>query len=153
VFFLYMMRRVDSPRCGVTVDQVPWADGKHQLTTTYQWFLTTWAKRLSWTDVARAFRTSWDTVFRSVTMAVAWGRTHVDLTRTRAIGVDEIRWQHGGQFLTLAYCGTRAGAGWTCRAGESSYREASCAIRRPNAQLRAFGVPWCGVSSQPLHLG
>jgi transposase len=33
VFFLYMMRRVDCPRCGVTVEQVPWADdGKHQLT-------------------------------------------------------------------------------------------------------------------------
>ena len=24
------MRRVDCPRCGVTVERVPWADGKHQ---------------------------------------------------------------------------------------------------------------------------
>ena len=32
VFFLYPMRRVDCPRCGVTVERVPWADGKHQLT-------------------------------------------------------------------------------------------------------------------------
>ena len=39
VFFLYPMRRVDCPRCGVTVERVPWADGKHQLTTTYMWFL------------------------------------------------------------------------------------------------------------------
>ena len=38
VFFLYMMRRLDCPRCGVTVEQVPWADGKYQLTTTYMWF-------------------------------------------------------------------------------------------------------------------
>jgi transposase len=29
-----MMRRVDCRRCGVTVELVPWADGKHQLTTT-----------------------------------------------------------------------------------------------------------------------
>ena len=35
VFFLYMMRGVDCARCGVTVERVPWADGKHQLTTTY----------------------------------------------------------------------------------------------------------------------
>ena len=48
VFFLYAMRRVDCPRCGVTVERVPWADGKHQLTTTYMWFLARWAKRLSW---------------------------------------------------------------------------------------------------------
>jgi transposase len=103
VFFLYMMRRVACPRCGVTVEQVPWADGKHQLTTTYLWFLARWAKRLSWKEVARVFGTSWDQVFRAVAMAVAWGRDHVDLTGIRAIGIDEIHWQHGGHFLTLVY--------------------------------------------------
>ena len=82
---------------------MPWADGKHQLTTTYQWFLATWAKRLSWQEVARVFGTSWDQVFRSVAMAVAWGRDHVDLTGIRAIGIDEIHWQHGANFLTLVY--------------------------------------------------
>jgi hypothetical protein len=103
VFFLYMMRRVACPRCGVTVEQVPWADGKHQFTTTYRWFLARWAKRLSWQEVARVFGTSWDQVFRAVAMAVAWGRDHVDLTGIRAIGIDEIHWQHGGDFLTLIY--------------------------------------------------
>jgi transposase len=103
VFFLYMMRRVDCSACGVTVESVPWADGKHQLTTTYRWFLATWAKRLSWKEVARVFRTSWDQVFRSVAMAVAWGRAHVDLAGIRAIGIDEIHWQHGSHFLTLVY--------------------------------------------------
>ena len=40
VFFLYRMRRVDCATCGhVRVEQVPWAEGKHQLTTTYAWFL------------------------------------------------------------------------------------------------------------------
>lgn len=103
VFFLSMMRRVACPRCGVTVEQVPWAAGKHPLTTTYMWFLARWAKRLSWQEVARVFRTSWDQIFRSVAMAVAWGREHVDLTGIRAIGIDEIQWQHGGHFLTLVY--------------------------------------------------
>jgi transposase len=103
VFFLYMMRRVDCATCGVRVEQVPWADGKHQLTTTYQWFLARWAKRLSWKEVATVFCTSWDQVFRSVEMAVAWGREHVDLAGIRAIGIDEIHWQHGPHFLTLVY--------------------------------------------------
>jgi transposase len=103
VSFLYAMRRVDCSRCGVTVERVPWADGKHPLTTTYQWFLARWAKRLSWKEVARVFATSGDQVFRSVAMAVGWGRDHVDLTGIRAIGVDEIHWQHGANFLTLVY--------------------------------------------------
>jgi transposase len=93
VFFLYAMRRVDCAQCGVTVEQVPWADGKHQLTTTYMWFLASWAKRLSWQEVARVFRTSRDQVSRSVAMAVAWGRDRVDLSgiRTRGTFVAERR--------------------------------------------------------------
>jgi len=103
VYFLYSMRRVDCPTCGVRVEAVPWAEGKHTLTTTYAWFLAGWAKRLSWREVARAFDTTWDHVFRAVTMAVQWGRAHVDLGGITAIGVDEIQWQHGQRYLTLAY--------------------------------------------------
>ena len=39
VYFVYAMRRVKCPTCGVKVEQVPWCDGKNQLTTTYRWFL------------------------------------------------------------------------------------------------------------------
>jgi transposase len=103
VFFLYLMRRVHCPRCGVRVEAVPWATGKHTVTTTYAWFLAGWAKRLSWREVARAFDTTWDHVFRAVAMAVQWGRAHVNLDGIEAIGVDEIQWQHGHQYLTLVY--------------------------------------------------
>lgn len=103
VFFLYMMRRVECARCGVRVEQVPWATGKHQVTTTYAWFLARWAKRLSWREVATVFHTSWDTVYRAVAMAVGWGRAHADLTGIGAIGIDEIQWQHGHRYLTLVY--------------------------------------------------
>jgi len=57
----------------VRVEALPWAEGKHQLTTTYAWFLAAWAKRLSWTGVAEVFHTTWDHVFQSVAMAVRWG--------------------------------------------------------------------------------
>ena len=103
VFFLYMMRRFDCATCGVRVEQVPWADGKHQLTTTYQWFLARWSKRLSWREVAQVFDTSWDQVFRAVALAVAWGRAQVDLRGIAAIGIDEIQWQRGHRYLTLVY--------------------------------------------------
>lgn len=103
VLFLYQRRRVHCPTCGVRVEAVPWADGKHTMTTTYAWFLAGWAKRLSWREVARAFDTTWDHVFRAVAMAVAWGRAHRDLAGIEAVGVDEIQWQHGHRSLTLVY--------------------------------------------------
>jgi transposase len=103
VFFLYAMRRVDCVRCGVTVEVVPWATGKRRVTIAYAWFLATWAKRMSWIDVARAFHTSWDSVFRAVEMAVVWGRVHMDKTGITAIGVDEIAWRKGHKYLTLVY--------------------------------------------------
>lgn len=103
VFFVYAMRRVDCPTCGVVVEKVPWAEGKHQVTHTYAWFLARWAKRLCWSDVAQAFQTSWETVFRSVERAVRWGLEHRDLDGITAIGVDEILWHRGHHYLTLVY--------------------------------------------------
>ena len=35
VFLVYAMRRVSCASCGVRVERVPWATGKHQLTDTY----------------------------------------------------------------------------------------------------------------------
>jgi transposase len=103
VYLLYRPRRVDCPRCGVRVEQMPWAMGKRPLTQAYGWFLAGWAKRLSWKETAVAFRTSWESVFRSVDMAVEWGRAHMDLTGVGAIGIDEIAWQRGHRYLTLVY--------------------------------------------------
>ena len=103
VFFLYAMRRVDCPQCGVTVEQVPWAEGKCVLTTSFRWFLARWAKRLCWQEVADAFWVTWDDVFRAVKHAVSWGLAHRDLSGIEAIGVDEIQWHRGHHYLTLVY--------------------------------------------------
>jgi transposase len=104
VFFLYAPRRVDCPDCGVKVERLPWVRGKSHLTITYAWFLATWAKRLSWKEVAEVFHTSWDSVVRSVKMAVEWGLVHRDLSGIMAIGVDEICWRKRKEkFVTLVY--------------------------------------------------
>ncbi len=39
VFLLYNMRRVACRQCGVKVEEVPWATGKHQLTKAYMLYL------------------------------------------------------------------------------------------------------------------
>jgi transposase len=103
VYFVYAMRRVHCPTCGVKVEQVPWCDGKNQLTTTYRWFLAGWAQRLSWQGVADAFHTTWQNVFRSVEHAVSWGLARRDLQGVGAIGVDEIQYHRGHKYLTLVY--------------------------------------------------
>jgi transposase len=103
VFLLYAPRRVDCPRCGVKVEQVPWALGKSRLTNTYRWFLAAWAKRLSWQEVAQVFHISWSTVYRAVTLAVLWGIANRSLEDIAAIGVDEVQWRKGHHYLTLVY--------------------------------------------------
>jgi transposase len=103
VFFVYAMRRVDCPRCGIRVEKVPWCNGKSRITIRYAWFLSKWAKLLSWSDVAREWRTSWHNVYTSVCVAVQWGRAHMNLEGISAIGIDELQWKRGHKYITLVY--------------------------------------------------
>jgi transposase len=103
VSLVYAMRRVDCRRCGVTVEAVPWAEGKMQTTHALVWFFASWARVLSWTEVARRFRSSWDTVFRCVEHAVHWGLQHRNLDGIGSIGVDELAWKKRHKYLTLVY--------------------------------------------------
>lgn len=106
VFFLYAARRVACPEHGVVVEHIPWSDGKSPVSIPMMRFLSTWAKRLSWRESARIFRTSWEAVYRSVEWAVEWGLAHRSLSGVRSIGIDEIHWGKGkraANFLTLIY--------------------------------------------------
>jgi transposase len=103
VVLIYTMRRVNCVDCGVKVEQVPWAQGKSQLTTDYKWFLATWARRMSWKEVAECFHVSWDHVYRSVKHAVWWGLSHRSLEGIESIGIDEVQWKRGHKYQTLVY--------------------------------------------------
>ncbi|MBN1835034.1 MAG: transposase, partial [Spirochaetales bacterium] len=103
VVFLYAMRRVNCQRCGVKVEKVPWAQGKHRLTTSFSRFLAVWARRLAWNEVASVVGTTWSRVYEAVAWAVAWGREHQDLSGITAIGVDEVAHKKGHNYLTVVY--------------------------------------------------
>jgi transposase len=103
VLLLYRMRRVQCVTCGVKVEQVPWAMGKHTLTRAYMLFLAQWARKLSWAETARSFHTSWEKVYQAVDYVVQWGLAHRQLGPIRAIGVDEIQYGKGHRYLTLVY--------------------------------------------------
>jgi transposase len=82
---------------------VPWAIGKKELTTTYMQYLAFWAEKLSWQEVARSFRTSWEKVISAVEYIVGYGLAHRSLEGITDIGVDEVAWQKGHNYLTVAY--------------------------------------------------
>jgi transposase len=103
VFFVYAPRRCACPRCGIKVELLPWANGKSRMCTTFAWFLSNWAKSLSWTETALRFGVSWQTVYRAVETSVTWGLANRDLKGIRAIGVDEFAWKKGHKYLVFVY--------------------------------------------------
>ena len=103
IWFEYAMRRVSCATCNITVESVPWAIGKQQKTLPYLGFLASWAEDLPWQRVGERFRTSWHTVYRAVQRVVGYGLTHRKLDTITAIGVDEIQYQKGHNYLTVVY--------------------------------------------------
>ena len=103
VYFRYAPRRVNCDIHGIHVERVPWAEGKEHLTKSYQLFLATWAKRLSWKETADVFRTSWESVYRSICWVVEYGLSHRQWDNVQQIGVDETSVFKGHRYLTCVY--------------------------------------------------
>ena len=103
VLLWYFTRRIDCRWCGVTVELLPWADGKNRTCNAFRLFLARWARRLSWSEVAEIFGTNWGVVFRAIRWVVDYGLAHRDLDGVRAIGVDEIAVWKGHKYLTVVY--------------------------------------------------
>lgn len=138
VFFIYCMRRVQCATCGVKVEVVPWAIGKSPVTKMLAFQLSDWARLLSWQEVCRRFDVNWRQVYDSVKYMVGWGLAHRDMDGVEAIGIDEIQFGKGHQYLTVVYqlCG-------------NTRRLLYVGQRRDAAALQAFfdatGVLWCGA--------
>lgn len=103
VYFEYAPRRVSCAQHGIHVEQVPWANGKEQLTNSYKFFLATWAKRISWKETANVFSSSWESVYRSVASIVSYGLSNREWDNVKQIGVDEIAVFKGHKYLTCVY--------------------------------------------------
>lgn len=104
VYFVYHPRRVSCANChAVVVERVPWAVGKERHTTMLQQFLSHWARKLSWREVAQEFGVGWNVVYRAISWVVAWGLAHRDLGGVTAIGVDELLSWRGHRYVTVVY--------------------------------------------------
>jgi len=103
VFFRYSPRRCSCARCGVKVEAMPWSLGKSRLSLPFIVVLSSFARILSWEEVARLFGVHWNTVRASVLHSVEYGLTHRDLSGVLLIGVDEISRRKGHTYITNVY--------------------------------------------------
>ncbi len=100
---IYRPHRVWCWRCGVRVEQVPWAARWSRVTHALTRAIARLARQLSWREVAEHFGVDWKTVAATVHRAVAWGLEHRSLEAVRIIGIDEVSRKKGHHYLTLVY--------------------------------------------------
>lgn len=139
VMLVYAVRRGQCPRCGVKVESVPWAQGKHTLCNAYMLYLAHWARKLSWKETAGSFCTSWEKIFNAVEFVVRWGLQHRSLDSLKAINVDEIQYGRGHQYLTLVYQLDESNQRLICvakeRTTESFQQILNLIGKKPSAQI------------------
>ena len=99
----YRPRRVECPRCGVRVEDFPWAEPWARVTTALANAVATLARELSWQGTARQYQLNWKSVATIVKRAVEYGLRHRARPPVHAIGMDEVSRRKGQVYLTVVY--------------------------------------------------
>ena len=99
----YRPRRVECPRCGVRVEDFPWADPWARVTTALANAVAVLARELSWQGTAREYGLNWKSVATIVKRAVRYGLRHRARPPVHVIGIDEVSRRKGQVYLTVVY--------------------------------------------------
>jgi transposase len=99
----YRPRRVDCPRCGVRVEDFPWAEPWARVTTDLSNAVAVLARELSWQGTARQYGLNWKSVATIVQRAVQYGLKHRARPPVHLIGIDEVSRRKGQVYLTVVY--------------------------------------------------
>jgi len=99
----YRPRRVACPRCGVRVEDFPWAEPWARVTTALANAVAMLARELSWQGTAREYGLDWKSVATIVKRAVQYGLRHRVRSPVHAIGIDEVSRRKGQVYLTVVY--------------------------------------------------
>ena len=99
----YRPRRVKCPRCGVRVEDFPWAKPWARVTTALANAVAVLARELSWQGTARQYGLDWKSVASIVRRAVDYGLRHRQRPPVRVIGIDEVSRRKGQVYLTVVY--------------------------------------------------
>jgi transposase len=93
--------RLQCPRCGPTVEAVPWLDRYQRMTKRLADKIARLAQVLPIKHVAAWFGVSWDTVKQIDQRALAARLGPVDLTGVRQLVIDEFALHRGHQYATV----------------------------------------------------
>jgi transposase len=99
----YRPRRVVCPRCGVRVEDFPWAEPWARVTTALSNAVAVLARELSWKGTARQYGLNWKSVATIVKRAVQYGLRHRARPPVHVIGIDEVSRRKGQVYLTVVY--------------------------------------------------
>lgn len=99
----YRPRRVDCPRCGVRVEDFPWAEPWARVTTALSNAVAGLARELSWQGTAREYGLNWKTVAGIVKRVVRYGLRNRKRPPVHVIGIDEVSRRKGQVYLTVVY--------------------------------------------------
>src|ERR1022692_3459995 len=99
----YRPRRVECPRCGVRVEDFPWAEPWARVTTALSNAVAKLARELSWLGTARQYGLNWKSVATIVKRAVEYGLRHRARPPVHVIGIDEVSRRKGQVYLTVVY--------------------------------------------------
>src|SRR5262249_35299519 len=96
-------RRVECPRCGLRVEDFPWAEPWARVTSALSNAVAILARELSWKGTARQYGLDWKSVAAIVKRAVAYGLRHRARPPVHVIGIDEVSRRKGQVYLTVVY--------------------------------------------------
>jgi transposase len=97
----YDTRRVDCPRCGVRVEQVPWAETSSWFTRPFEDHVGYLAQRCDKTTVSDMMRIAWATVGTIIERVVARRQRGDHLDGLTHIGVDELSYRRHHEYITV----------------------------------------------------
>src|SRR5712691_6159308 len=100
---VYQPRRVECPRCGVRVEDFPWAEPWARVTTALANAVARLARALSWQGTARQYGLNWKSVATIVKRAVQYGLAHRVRPPVHVMGIDEVSRRKGQVYLTVVY--------------------------------------------------
>jgi len=99
----YRPRRVECPRCGVRVEDFPWAEPWARTTSALSNAVAVMARDSSWQVTARHYGLNWKSVATIVKRAVQYGLRHRKRPPVHMIGIDEVSRRKGQVYLTVVY--------------------------------------------------
>lgn len=112
VWLRFAIRRVDCPRCGVTVELVPWAEPQSWFTYDFEEQVAYLAQRADKTTLSEVMRIGWKTVGAIIERVLPRHRSADALDGLTHIGVDELSYRRHHEYVTVVVDHVRGGVVW-----------------------------------------